>query len=107
MSTAKKDSQQPEAPPAVSRPIILEGHINCIRNGIAYLTLMDERRIGSFAECSLDVLKVDGITDKFQIVIQRGVGMTLRVGKKERLLAFGEWTHIRETLEVVLSYAVD
>ena len=105
MSTAQKDSQQPEALPIASNQIILEGHINCVRSGMAYLTLMDESRISSFAECSLDILKVDGITSQFQIIIQRPGGLILRVGKKERLLHPGEWGHIRETLEAVLSRA--
>jgi hypothetical protein len=86
------------------KPIVLEGHVNCVRKGMAYLTLIGQNRLGSFAECSLDTLKADGIVDKFEITISRDKPhtLTLRSGKKERQLAPGEWGHISETVSCAL-----
>ena len=51
--------------------IVLHGHINTIRRGIAYVTLKDEWGHESFAECKLAALKADGVVDRFAIVVTK------------------------------------
>ena len=84
--------------------IVLHGHINTIRRGIAYVTLKDEWGHESFAECKLAALKADGVVDRFAIVVtKRGeaadaVDVTIRAAG-ERQLSATEWRYLSETME--------
>lgn len=80
-------------------PVVFQGHINTIRNGIAYITLMDEKGLQSFAECDLADLKKDGITDKFEVLIYPGTRVVLRAKKQQRELSKAEWKYLSETID--------
>jgi hypothetical protein len=85
--------------------LILRGHINTIRKGMAFLTLKDEKGHESFAECKRSFLKADGITGKFLIGICKQddeLVVSLKGDKSERLLLPHEWAFMSETIEQVL-----
>jgi hypothetical protein len=88
------------------KAIILYGHINIARKGIAYLTLKNSIGQESFAECNKNILRIlgIGIKDAFEIIISKPDGViTVFIQSPKKSQQLFDWRFMRETVEQALS----
>ncbi|MCK9558191.1 MAG: hypothetical protein M0R50_09155 [Candidatus Cloacimonetes bacterium] len=99
---------------AKPRTILLNAHIHTTRKNIAYITLLNDAKIESFAECKSSILKTYGVVNEFDVIISNSanedgrygfdtISVTIKTPKKEQQLSRDEWEFMSETIIQTLS----